>query len=376
MIRSRLAVKAIFFVNGFMYANWISRLPRIQEQFGLDNAALGTALLFTSVGAIGAMPFTGAIIAKAGSRATTLAAVLAFTLMVPLIPLLPSLLPLLGLFLLLGVSSGITDVAMNAQAVLVEKHMQRPVMTSFHALFSIGMALGAAFGSLYASLNTPLLTHLITASAVGAGVISIARPALVRGDSQSSANERKVFQLPTPSLVTVGIIAFCCMLGEGAMADWSTNFMENVSGARLSFAPWGLASFAFAMTAGRVLGDSIRVRWGDRKLLVLCSLMATAGLIMLVAVPGPALSVAASFLVGLGLSAIVPIAYSIAGHSREVSPGTGIAMVTTIGYTGFLVGPPCIGYLADWMGLRWALGVILALFALMTLLSLSRKEEG
>jgi MFS family permease len=376
MTRSRLAVKGIFFVNGFMYANWISRLPRIQEQFGLDNAALGTALLFTSVGAIGAMPFTGAIIAKAGSRATTLAAVLAFTLMVPLIPLLPSLLPLLGLFLLLGVSSGITDVSMNAQAVLVEKHMQRPVMTSFHALFSIGMALGAALGSLYASLNTPLLTHLVTASAVGAGIIGIARPALVRGDSQGSANDQKVFQLPTPSLVTVGIIAFCCMLGEGAMADWSTNFMENVSGARQSFAPWGLASFAFAMTAGRVLGDSVRVRWGDRKLLVLCSLMATAGLIMLVAVPGPALSVAAFFLVGLGLSVIVPIAYSIAGHNREVSPGTGIAMVTTIGYTGFLVGPPCIGYLADWMGLRWALGVILALFALMTLLSLSRKEEG
>jgi fucose permease len=238
------------------------------------------------------------------------------------------------------------------------------------------MALGAALGSLYASLNTPLLTHLVTASAVGAGIIGIARPALVRGDSQGSANDQKVFQLPTPSLVTVGIIAFCCMLGEGAMADWSTNFMENVSGARQSFAPWGLASFAFAMTAGRVLGDSVRARWGDRKLLVLCSLMATAGLIMLVAVPGPALSVAAFFLVGLGLSVIVPIAYSIAGHNREVSPGAGIAMVTTIGYAGFLVGPPCIGYLADWMGLRWALGVILALFALMTLLSLSRKEEG
>jgi MFS family permease len=376
MIRSRLAVKAVFFVNGFIYANWISRLPRIQEQFALDNAMLGTALLFTSVGAIGAMPFAGAIIARAGSRNTALVAVTLFTALVPLIPLLPSLLPLLGLFLLLGVSSGITDVAMNAQAVLVEKHMQRPVMTSFHALFSIGMALGAALGSLYASLETTLFTHLISASGAGVGIVLAARPALIRGDNQGSVNGRKVFQLPTASLVTVGIIAFCCMLGEGAMADWSTNFMENVSAASPSFAPWGLASFAFAMTAGRVFGDSLRVRWGDRKLLVICSLVAVAGLLALIAAPNPVLSVASFFLVGLGLSVIVPIAYSIAGHNREVSPGAGIAMVTTIGYTGFLVGPPCIGYLADWMGLRWALGVILALFALMTLLSLSRKEEG
>ncbi len=376
MLPARLAVKGIFFVNGFIHASWVSRLPRIQDRFGIDNGTLGTALLFISVGAIVAMPFTGGIISRVGSRMTTLMAITAFTLLVPFIPLLPSLPYLLLLFLLLGVTSGITDVAMNAQAVLVEKQMAIPIMTSFHGLWSIGMALGAACGSLFSYLDTTLLIHLGVSAALGMTVILTSRGYLIHEERTPSASGESFFRLPTPALATVGVIAFCCMLGEGAMADWSTNFMEKVAHTNPGQAPWGLAAFALAMTAGRAFGDGLRVRWGDRKLLVVSSLLASAGISILVVAPHVWISIGAFFAVGLGLSVIVPITYSIAGRSREVNQGVGIAMVATIGYSGFLIGPPCIGYLADWIGLRWAIGIVLSLFILMTVLSLNRKEAS
>ena len=159
------------------------------------------------------------------------------------------------------------------------------------------------------------------------------------------------------------------MLGEGAMADWSTNYMINIAKADMGMAPLGLSAFAFAMTIGRILGDGARARFGDKSLMVVCGTVATLGLSLSLTFTQPVMVMLGFFLVGLGLSVIVPIAYSIAGNSTAVSPGVGLAMVTTVGYTGFLFGPPLIGFLADWQTLRVALLLVVVLFAVMTLLS-------
>jgi MFS family permease len=375
MLKSRIAVKAIFFLNGFAHANYMARLPRIQEHFQIDNSFLGLTLLASSVGALFAMPFTGWLIIRNGSRKITLVAVLVYCCLLPFIPLMPSIFGLLFLFLLLGVSAGMLDVSMNAQAVMVEQQLNKPIMTSFHALFSVGMMLGALSGSFFAKLGVSLLQHFTIITFLCLIPIFLSLNHLVNDKPKAKKTSEPLFRLPNTTMVSIGLIAFCCMLGEGAIADWSTNYMESVTKATPALAPIGLSAFALAMTIGRLVGDSTRTKFGDRKLIIVCSVVSTLGLCMALAIVHPFAAIGGFFIVGLGLSVIVPIAYSVAGNSKDLPPGVGLAMVTTVGYSGFLFGPPIIGFLADWRDLRVALSLIVLLFIFMTVLSLLRKQS-
>jgi MFS family permease len=366
---TRLAVNIIFFLNGFVHANYYSRLPRIQEQFGIDDGVVGLVLLGSSIGALFAMPFTGWVIIRFGSRRITLFGAFAYCVLVPFIPLVPQVWSLIFLFFLLGVSAGMLDVAMNSQAVMVEKQLQKPIMTSFHALFSIGMMTGALSGSFFTEIGSTLFLHLTIICALSVITVFIARYYLIHDKPEKKNQEGPAFRLPNAAMVSIGIIAFCCMLGEGAMADWSTNYMENIAKATPALAPLGLSAFALAMTIGRVFGDRARLRFGDRLLMIACGLISAAGLASVVLFIQPMAVIAGLFIVGIGLSAIVPIAYSIAGHTKNLPPGVGLAMVTTVGYSGFLFGPPIIGFLANWQTLRFALGFVIILFSVMTVLS-------
>jgi MFS family permease len=282
---------------------------------------------------------------------------------------MPVVWSLVFLFFLLGASAGMLDVAMNSQAVMVEKQLQKPIMTSFHALFSIGMMTGAVCGSLFTELGTTLFTHLTSISAISLITVFVARYYLIHDKPENRDQEGPAFRLPNAAMVSIGVIAFCCMLGEGAMADWSTNYMENIAKATPALAPLGLSSFALAMTIGRVFGDRARIKFGDRTLMIACGLISTVGLSCAVMFIHPYAVIAGLFIVGIGLSAIVPIAYSIAGHTKNLPPGVGLAMVTTVGYSGFLFGPPIIGFLANWQTLRLALVLVIGLFLVMTVLS-------
>ena len=376
MTPSRLAVKIIFFLNGFVHANYFSRLPRIQEQFSIDNGVVGLVLLASSIGALIAMPFTGWLIIRNGSRRVTIFGIFFYCSLIPFIPWMPNLWTLMVLFFALGVSSGMSDVAMNAQAVMVEKQMQKPIMTSFHALFSIGMALGAFAGAFFTKTGTGLPIHFTVISIISLITVCIARYYLVHDKPQIKTTEEPAFRLPNAAMVSIGVIAFCSMLGEGAMADWSTNYMENVAMANHALAPIGLSAFALAMTIGRIFGDGARLKFGDRSLMVACGLIATLGLSVAIISSQPFIVIAGLFIVGIGLSAIVPIAYSIAGHTKDLPSGVGLAMVTTVGYSGFLFGPPIIGFIAQWENLRVALSLVAALFLVMTFLSFQRKDNN
>lgn len=375
MSHPRSAVNAIFFINGFLHANLASRYPRLQDVYALDNGSLGIVLLSSSMGAVLAMPFTGWLVTRNGSRRIGIVSVFSYAVFFPLAALMPGMPALMALFFLMGVTAGMLDVSMNAQAVMVEKNAGKPIMTSFHALFSIGMALGAGCGSVVEELSISLTWHLSIITAASLAVAAWVRYHLIHDAPESGGGEEPPFRLPNAAMVSIGIIAFCCMLGEGAMADWSTNYLERISKSAKAIAPLGLGAFALAMTTGRVFGDRARMRFGDTRLMVGCGLISAAGLAIALAWPQPVTAVAGFFLVGLGLSVIVPIAYSIAGNSKSVSPAVGLAMVTTVGYTGFLFGPPVIGFLADWSSLRIALLFVLILFITMTILSaLYRKD--
>lgn len=366
---ARLSVKILFFLNGFIHANYFSRLPRIQEHFAVDNGTLGFVLLSASVGALVAMPFTGWMIIRNGSRRVTIFAGYFYCIMVPFIPVVPNVASLVTLFFVIGISTGMLDVAMNAQAVMVEQQLKKPIMTSFHAFFSVGMMLGALCGSLFSELGTSLFIHFLSITLMSVAVVFVARYYLIYDKPLKRDDDTPAFRLPNAAMVSVGVIAFCCMLGEGAMADWSTNYMENIAHASQALAPLGLSAFALAMTIGRILGDQARVKFGDRMLMITCGIIAFGGLTLAITFVHPVAVITGFFIVGIGLSVIVPIAYSIAGNAKDLPPGVGLAMVTTVGYSGFLFGPPIIGFLADIFTLRYALVLVLILFALLTWLS-------
>ena len=371
---SRIAVKLIFFINGFVHANLAARFPRVQELFDIDNGTLGFVLLSSSVGALLAMPFTGWLIIRNGSRRITIFSIFLYCIFVPLVPLTPGLPGLIILFFIMGLTAGMLDVSMNSQAVMVERIHEKPIMTSFHALFSIGMVAGAFCGALFVKLETTLFVHFAVIVGMSVAAAAWTRYHLIHDKPKEKEVDGPAFRLPNAAMVSIGVIAFCCMLGEGAMADWSTNYMENIAMASPALAPLGLSAFALAMTIGRFFGDGARLKFGDRNLMVMCGLISTMGIALTLLFNNPYSVIAGLFIIGIGLSSIVPIAYSIAGNSKNLPPGVGLAMVTTVGYSGFLFGPPIIGLLANWQSLRIALMVVAFLFVIMTFLSAKYKS--
>ena len=378
MDTSRWAVNIMFFVNGFLYTNLVSRLPKIQDMYALSNGELGMTLMAASIGAVLAMPFTGWLISLYGSKKLTWLAGFVFCLIIPIIPLLSFPLLLGIVFFLLGIKTGVMDVSMNAQAVLVEEKKGKPIMSSFHAVFSAGMMLGAGCGALFVKLNSPLFTHFLVVAILCGLFIFWGRLHLLEDKREKSTSDKSspAFRLPSRSLLGIGLIAFCCMMGEGAMADWSTIYLEKVVKSGEANAPLGLAAFSLAMMLGRFGGDWMRARMGDRRLMLIASWVAIAGLSLALGWMATTPVIVGLFFTGIGLATIVPIAYSTAGKSNELSPGAGIAMVTTIGYSGFLFGPPVIGFMADGWGLRLALGFIWILFVIMSFLSLYRLRKS
>jgi MFS family permease len=376
LLRNRIAVKISFFTNGFILANWVSRLPRIQELYSADNGTIGLVLLGLSIGAVSVMPFAGWAIIKNGSRKITLVSLIMYCIIVPLIPYMEYIPALIGLYFFMGLFTGVLDVAMNAQAVMIEQQYKKPIMTSFHAFFSIGMALGAWCSALFAELKVELIFHfsaIVLFSLIGVAWAS--RNLIYDKPAPSQKHDGPLFRLPNRAMATLGIITFCCMLGEGAMSEWSAGFMEKVALSGKTIAPIALSAFATAMTMGRLFGDKMRMFISDPKMIMAGGLLATVGLLVALGIATPAVSIIGFFLVGLGLSTIVPIAYSISGHTKDLPPGVGLAMVTTVGYSGFMIGPPVIGFIADWQTLRVALGVVAVLFVIMTILAFRYKQN-
>jgi predicted MFS family arabinose efflux permease len=374
LIINRIAVASYFFIGGFQGANWVARIPELQRLYGFDNSTLGTILLFMAGGAVLAMPFAGVFMHHFQSKQVTSVATILQSMMIPLIPHLSHFWIIAFVFVGIGAMGGAFDVAVNGQAVLVEKRWGKTIMSSFHAVFSIGMALGAGSGALFAKLGVDLGTHLLIIAVFSITLAVWAMFQLLPDDPvEGASTEGGGFQLPTKEILPLGIIAFCGMTGEGTMMDWSALYMNKVVGENESTSALAFGSFATAMTIGRLIGDYNTMKFGKRKLLIINSLVAIFGLAFALMFPFKWTVMLGFFFVGLGLATVVPIIYSTAGSTEGVKPSVGIAMATTIGYAGFFVGPPVIGYLADIFSLRGGLGFTMILF--FTMLYLVYKQH-
>lgn len=365
---ARRAVALLFFANGAALASWIPRIPAAQEQLGLSVGVLGIALLGAPIGAVIAMPLTGALIGRFGSRAVVRTAALCLCASLPL-PILAPNLPLFMLALaVLGASNAAMDVSMNAHGVAVERGYHRPIMSSFHAMYSIGGLVGAGAAGLIAGAGVDARPHLVGSAVVLAGLVCVATPTLLTNVKEHES-QGPAFVRPSAALLALGIIAFCSMLGEGAMADWSAVYLRSGMGASAAFAAAGFAAFSLAMALGRIFGDRLTLRFGPAMIVRAGGALAALGLAVALVVDAPAAAVVGFACVGAGLSCVVPNAFSAAGRAPGLAPGAGIAAVSTTGYFGFLVGPPVIGLVAARVTLRGALGVVVLLSAIMALLA-------
>lgn len=380
LLINRIAVSTFFFVNGFLYANWTARLPELQRFFGINNAQLGSVLFCIALGSIVSMPLAGWLGGKFGSDSIVKVTALLFCVAIPLVAISQNEWVIRLCFFFLGATSGSMDVTMNGQAVLVERLWGKVIFSSFHAVFSIGMAIGAAVGGVFSSFQVPLQSHLVMISAFGVLLSIWASTKLIK---DITINEKVVSEEKTDkflafkTILPFGIIAFCCMTGEGSMVDWSAIFMNKVVGQSEVLSAWAFGTFGVAMTIGRVFGDYFTLKLGKQKLMLIDALLSIAGLGIALTFVSVWSTFIGFFLVGLGLSTIVPIVFSSAGNLKNISPSAGISMATSIGYTGFFIGPPTIGYLAEAFGLRVGLGFVLFLFVLMAgiLVFISREKS-
>jgi MFS family permease len=363
--RARLAVAALFFANGCGLGSWVPHIPDVKLWHGLSDAVLGLALLAIAAGAVAALPVAGALVARSGSRPVTRGAALLFCAALPLPLLAPDLPTLLAALALLGTGTGALDVAMNAHAVLVETRYGRPIMSSFHGLFSVGGLAGAALagGAMHAGLAP--IAHLAAAAFVLAIAALAAWPALL--PTAPAAVDGPLFVLPRGRLIGLGAIAIIGLMAEGAMGDWSAVYLRRDLGATAGTAASGFAAFSLAMALGRLTGDRLVARSGRAALLACGALTggATLGAALLAAKPFAAVLGFAGM--GFGLANVVPIVFGAAGRLPGLTPGIGIAAVSTAGYFGFLAGPPLIGFVAEASSLTVALGLVAAVVGLMAL---------
>jgi MFS family permease len=357
---ARLAVAVFFFLIGAVFATWATRIPAVQARLALSPGELGLALLGTAAGELVFMNLAGYLAARFGSRSITVIAALFFCAMLPILALAPSLPALVATLLLFGAGFGSVNVAMNTQGVAVERRYGRSIFNSFHACYSLGGLTGSLAGGLVAAHGIAPLPHFLGVALIGIILTLFAARFLLpaRADAQGTG---VAFARPTRTLLALGLVAFCVVLGEGAMADWSAVYLNSTLRAGAGLAAAGYAAFSIVMAIGRGLGDRLTNRLGPGTMVRLGGLVAASGLTLALVVSWVPLALLGFGLVGAGFSVIFPLTLSAAGRTSKQVSGTAIATVATCGYVGFMVGPALIGFAADAVSLRISLGVVVVL---------------
>jgi predicted MFS family arabinose efflux permease len=360
----------VFGVNGAMIGTWVAHIPWLQDHLGVSKATLGLCLLCMAVGAVVAMPLTGLILDRLPSASVARWSTLVFCLMLPLPLLATSPVMLAPILFVFGASNGAMDVAMNAHGVAIQEKLERPVMSSFHGGWSVGGFLAAGVVAIAAAAGLdPRAEGLIVGVCLWLLSLWITRRL---GTMSSHSSVGHGFALPTRPVLLIGGLCFLVMLAEGAIGDWSGIYLKHNTGASTAAAAVAFTGFSLGMAIARLGGDFVNTRIGaDRLLRVGTALVAVAlGAALLVGHTVPA--VVGFILCGLGIANAVPLLFSASG--RIDPPGPSLAAAFTLGYTGFIVGPPVIGVLSDQIGLPQTLAFLIG--ALVAVSALGGKAVG
>ncbi|MGI8745897.1 MAG: MFS transporter [Bryobacteraceae bacterium] len=353
------SIAAIFLIHGLVFSTWVSRIPAVQHQLRLNNGVLGLTLLGAACGCVLATPLCGWLLGRYGSKRVTAWSTLGFCIALIPISFASNAVALAAALLVFGGFAGTMDVAMNAQAIEVEKALGRPSMSRFHAMFSLGGMAGSGVGGALAARGVTPSNHFVAAALLLIIASFLTAPHMLVSHSRLVPKGQRLplSQIPT-ELFAISAIAFCMLLSEGAMADWTAVYLRQGLAAGPGAAATGYAVFSAAMATFRLLGDAITLRLGSPRTVRTGSLLAAAGVVWVLLAPSAKWAHPGFAVAGAGFSAIVPLAFGAGGRITKVSPGAGIATITGLGYIGFLVGPPLIGFTAQMLTLRYALGIV------------------
>lgn len=348
---NRFAVSAFFFMHGLCFASWASRIPSIQENLKLSASALGSVLFALPLGFVISLPFAGWLIGKAGSKKVVILSTIFYSLSLVLIGTSTDILSLVLSLFSFGFFSNQLNISINTQAVIVERLYDKGLMATFHGLWSVAGFAGAAFGTWLMSRNVAPINHFIFISTAFVMITALSAFYLVKKD-EVTAEKRPLFTMPDRSLIGLGLIAFCSMMAEGAMFDWSGIYFSKVVQVDPHLTGIGYTTFMIAMSATRFLADGFSNRFGLKRILQVSGLLTTTGLLLSVFFPFMLPSLIGFFIIGIGVSSVVPMVYSAAGKSKTLSAGAALTAVSSLGFMGFLIGPPIIGFIAEASSLK------------------------
>ncbi len=370
---SLLGTRLAFFVAGFGLAAWAPLVPLAKERLAVDDRTLGLLLLCLGTGSVLAMLLTSVSNARYGSKPIILVGGLGLALILPWLAIAGTPLALGATLFAFGVSLGSIDVAMNIYAIELERATGRPLMSGFHAHYSIGEFTGSAAVTLFLSLQLSSLFSTLVCSTFMMIAIVSAWPRLT---ATSLRQQGPLFVLPHRSVLLIAALAAITFLVEGAMLDWSALLLVGEDLLTEAHGGLGCMLFAIAMTAGRLGGDAVVERIGDRATLMLGTLPIMIGFLAVVAAPVALIAMAGFLLIGLGISNVVPVLCRRAGKQKVMPVGVAIAVITTAGYAGILVGPAGIGLVAHMTGLPFAFAMLGALMCVVTLSARMVMTEG
>ena len=355
--RARIATSGVFGLNGFLLGMWIVNIPTIKDRTGVDQADLGLILLVLGAMAWVGMQLAGPAVDRLGSRPVVTAATVALALAIPGPALATSGLQLVLALAVVGFFNGIIDVAQNAQAVVVEREYRRPIMSAFHAFFSLGGLTASVLGGAMIALDVDVRATLGVAAVLGVVAVLGLRPSLIAAPAPVEDAPARGRAPWTSRVLLLGLLAFALLLGEGVAYDWSTIHLRDSLGSSETVAAFAYGAFSITMTVVRLLADRVVAAWGPAMYVSRAALVGALGLLGAALAPNAAVAIAAWAVFGIGLAGCVPQFFSAAGNVDPAASGTYLARVTSMGYLGLLAGPSVIGLLTHWISLTTAFAV-------------------
>ncbi|MDB5246633.1 MAG: transporter [Segetibacter sp.] len=372
--KSRIALTVFFFISGFGYSSWASRIPTIQQQLHLNEAQLGAVLFAAPVGLLLTMPLTSYLLGRVNSRKILITGAAAFNLVLCFPGFATQTWQLAAALFCFGSTRNLMNLSANSQAVGVQQLYDKSIMTTFHGMWSLAGFAGAAFGYLMVTFNVAPGYHLLAVSLVLL-LLSLYFYSNTLDQEPVQQGKKPIFSLPDKHLMKFAIICFCCMSCENTMYDWSVIYFQKAIHASNPVATSAFVIYMVMMTIGRFTGDKLVNKIGIKKLLNASGWLIFTGLFLAVLLPNPIPAAVGFAMVGLGVSCIVPLVFSLAGRSKTMSSGQALASISTVGYIGFLMVPPLVGFVAQALNLRWSFGIIALLGAVIILMVSKIREE-
>lgn len=371
----RIANAVFFFISGFGYSAWASRIPTVKSQLQLSEAQLGTVLFALPIGLMVTMPLTNHLLGKYSSRKIMLFGTILFNIMLCFSGFASAMWQLAFIMFGFGSSRNLMNLSVNAQAVGVQKLYTKSIITTFHGIWSLAGFAGAALGYIMVSFNVATHWHL-PAVGISMIVVSLLFYQNTLDEPPAKTTERKpIFSLPDKYLLKFSIISFVSMACENTMYDWSGIYFHDAVHASKQGATAAFVVYMIAMTTGRFAGDKLVNRVGIKRILHYSGIFITVGLLLAVLFPYPITAGIGFVFTGFGVSCIIPLVFSLAGKSQSMSSARALASISTIGYLGFLLVPPLVGYVAQAVGIRISFAIIGVLGSLIIWMVSKIKEE-